>query len=289
MRRSASPSDPAGRRVAVVLCSRDRLGPPARQLHGQPVRGDRAHAGRGADRLRGRPGRDPHGPAPPGDRRRRGRSVSPRRTRGVGRLDRARSRGGPDALGRRHAGAARRRLGVGGCAPGREASTSSGWRPTFAGGARRKVSIAFADTNFGDRMGWLEVRSRAPTARRSSISSVPPEQRVTACASYPQDLLASPLDVHRATAAFQPGVAAPMAGGSERADGDPVATDVTGGAFALWSDGPGRSCWWPCSLAFGFGALHALGPGHGKTLMAAYLVGPAAGPVTRSRSGARWP
>jgi ABC-type nickel/cobalt efflux system permease component RcnA len=26
-------------------------------------------------------------------------------------------------------------------------------------------------------------------------------------------------------------------------------------------------------LAFGFGALHALGPGHGKTLMAAYLVG----------------
>ena len=26
-------------------------------------------------------------------------------------------------------------------------------------------------------------------------------------------------------------------------------------------------------LAFGFGAIHALGPGHGKTLMAAYLVG----------------
>ncbi|HKN80025.1 MAG TPA: hypothetical protein VJZ98_01685, partial [Actinomycetota bacterium] len=26
-------------------------------------------------------------------------------------------------------------------------------------------------------------------------------------------------------------------------------------------------------LAFGFAALHALGPGHGKTLMAAYLVG----------------
>ena len=27
------------------------------------------------------------------------------------------------------------------------------------------------------------------------------------------------------------------------------------------------------ALAFAFGALHALGPGHGKTLMAAYLVG----------------
>ena len=26
-------------------------------------------------------------------------------------------------------------------------------------------------------------------------------------------------------------------------------------------------------LAMAFGALHALGPGHGKTLMAAYLVG----------------
>jgi ABC-type nickel/cobalt efflux system permease component RcnA len=30
-------------------------------------------------------------------------------------------------------------------------------------------------------------------------------------------------------------------------------------------------------LSFGFGALHALGPGHGKTLMAAYLVGSGGG------------
>ena len=27
------------------------------------------------------------------------------------------------------------------------------------------------------------------------------------------------------------------------------------------------------AIAFGFGAVHAVGPGHGKTLMAAYLVG----------------
>ena len=36
---------------------------------------------------------------------------------------------------------------------------------------------------------------------------------------------------------------------------------------------PGRGLWILLCLAFGFGAAHALTPGHGKTLVAAYLVG----------------
>src|SRR5262249_16226077 len=36
---------------------------------------------------------------------------------------------------------------------------------------------------------------------------------------------------------------------------------------------PGRGLWVLLVLAAGFGAVHALTPGHGKTLVAAYLVG----------------
>ena len=48
---------------------------------------------------------------------------------------------------------------------------------------------------------------------------------------------------------------------------------MTGGAFAGLVGRTGPFMLVALLLAFGFGALHALGPGHGKTLMAAYLVG----------------
>ena len=62
----------------------------------------------------------------------------------------------------------------------------------------------------------------------------------------------------------------PVAGGSAQRPG------ITGGAFARLATWTGLSV--PALLlalllAMGFGAVHALLPGHGKTIMAAYLVG----------------
>jgi len=48
---------------------------------------------------------------------------------------------------------------------------------------------------------------------------------------------------------------------------------VSGGSFAGLVDQTGPLMLVAFLLAMAFGALHALGPGHGKTLMAAYLVG----------------
>jgi ABC-type nickel/cobalt efflux system permease component RcnA len=51
---------------------------------------------------------------------------------------------------------------------------------------------------------------------------------------------------------------------------------VTGGSFARLATWSGVSVWvflLAMALAMGFGAVHALLPGHGKTIMAAYLVG----------------
>ena len=80
-----------------------------------------------------------------------------------------------------------------------------------------------------------------------------------------------------------------MAGGSERAEPTSSRPDVTGGAFAGLVGRTGPFMLVALLLAFGFGALHALGPGHGKTLMAAYLVGAGGRARHAVAVGARWP
>ena len=82
--------------------------------------------------------------------------------------------------------------------------------------------------------------------------------------TYPEDLLESPSDVRSASFAVQPG-----AGSVEAPDG------ARGGGEAD-SHAPqiGESIFIVLLLsAFAWGALHALSPGHGKAMVAAYLVG----------------
>ena len=92
---------------------------------------------------------------------------------------------------------------------------------------------------------------------------------------YPAALLSSPLHVTRAWVSFRPG----QSGGAPGLPTDPAEgarPGVTGGSFARLATWSGLSL--PALavamvLALGFGAVHALLPGHGKTIMAAYLVG----------------
>jgi ABC-type nickel/cobalt efflux system permease component RcnA len=94
--------------------------------------------------------------------------------------------------------------------------------------------------------------------------------------TYPQDLLSSPLRVVRATVSFGAGAGgsfgtepAPAIAGTEERSG------TSAGAFAALATGALTPAAVGLALVFalGFGALHAMGPGHGKTIMAAYLVG----------------
>jgi len=90
---------------------------------------------------------------------------------------------------------------------------------------------------------------------------------------YPDDLLASPLDVRSASLSFVPGAAAakPLLPGTGIA-----ALDRTRSAFADLASGAELT---PAFILFALGvasvlgAAHALQPGHGKTIVAAYLVG----------------
>ena len=143
---------------------------------------------------------------------------------------------------------------------------------TFAGPVASTGELAFADANFADRIGWAEVTAAGADGAAVAGSSVPARSVSNALLSYPQDLLSSPLDVHEATLSFHPGTSA-AAASTNGALANGSRPDVTGGAFAGLVGRTGPFMLVALLLAFGFGALHALGPGHGKTLMSAYLVG----------------
>jgi ABC-type nickel/cobalt efflux system permease component RcnA len=144
---------------------------------------------------------------------------------------------------------------------------------TFAGPVASSGELAFADANFADRIGWSEVTAAGTDGTAVARSSVPARSVSNALLSYPLDLLASPLDVHEAALSFHPGSGAPAAAAAGGVEANASRPDVTGGAFAGLVGRTGPFMLVALLLAFGFGALHALGPGHGKTLMAAYLVG----------------
>ena len=145
----------------------------------------------------------------------------------------------------------------------------------FAGTVARSGALAFADDTYADHIGWHEVTAVGARGAVLDRSDVPTRTISDALLHYPTNLLASPLHVTTAHLAFEPGAsgAAPgLPGGPDRG----ARPGITGGAFAKLATWTGLSV--PALLlalllAAGFGAAHALLPGHGKTLIAAYLVG----------------
>jgi ABC-type nickel/cobalt efflux system permease component RcnA len=106
-------------------------------------------------------------------------------------------------------------------------------------------------------------------------SSVPARSVSDGLLHYPRNLLSSPLHVTSARVAFGPGRSG-AAPALPRGPSNGPRPAVSGGAFARLATWSGLSL--PALilafvLALGFGAVHALLPGHGKTIMAAYLVG----------------
>jgi nickel/cobalt exporter len=139
----------------------------------------------------------------------------------------------------------------------------------------RTGRVDYRDANYQGRIGWKEITARAEPGLALLDSSVPTTSVSDTLLAYPVNMLASPLDVTSATFSFRPGTGtagSSAASAARTISGAPIAS---GGSFA------GLVGWrltplilvGSLVLAFGFGAVHALGPGHGKTITAAYLVG----------------
>jgi nickel/cobalt transporter (NicO) family protein len=193
-----------------------------------------------------------------------------------------------EVLGRKRA-EVQRRLGLvvdGRRVPLRPAGRAALTHPQGAGGLRttrlelplrvmvsapRRVELR--DGTFPGRVGWHAVVPRAgrDTAVRSDVPAVDPTGGLR---HYPTDALSSPADVRTATLAVAPGAGTLDAPDGRRAagGGDGGREDVLSRAFSDAAAGEGVLVLLLLT-AFAWGALHALSPGHGKAMVAAYLVG----------------
>ncbi len=157
------------------------------------------------------------------------------------------------------------------------------------------LSLHYRDSNFPDRAGWKEIIALARPGAALVKSSIPAQDRSSELSNYPTDLLHSPPQLIEADLAFRaapPGIfttpecvrRASSTGwltmGSDEAvagvrlkanrQGTPrntftelIKSNRVDLAFVLTA----------AFIAAVLGGLHALEPGHGKTLVAAYLVG----------------
>ena len=143
------------------------------------------------------------------------------------------------------------------------------------------INATLTETTFEGVQGWHEVVIRAGSGVTLIDSSVPDTDVTNELTVYPEDMLLTPLSVREATFAYRidepsatsapatepPATAAP----SEGPAAGPRPTDpmvaLLGNRLDLLSSFVGLL------LATFLGAVHALTPGHGKTLVAAYLVG----------------
>jgi len=154
-------------------------------------------------------------------------------------------------------------------------------------------AVHYRDDNFAGRAGWKEIVVTADPAIRLTASSVPATDRSGQLSNYPTDLLNSPPQDVEASFSFLPPVVISEKRLAEDhpkpvvvvpappASPQPMALSANRqtpprNRFTELVTGRNMSFWFlftAALIAAGLGALHALEPGHGKTIVAAYLVG----------------
>ena len=147
-----------------------------------------------------------------------------------------------------------------------------------------RSTVTFEDVSYPDRIGWREIVATGDgvSIDAGELPATSPSARLTA---YPTELLTRPLDTSSATIVVSPAPGTGSASPSPRNDGQGGGPDPGGpGEVPGGIGGDLPAVFRSADLtlvvallsvvtAFGLGVAHALTPGHGKTLMAAYLVG----------------
>jgi nickel/cobalt transporter (NicO) family protein len=137
-----------------------------------------------------------------------------------------------------------------------------------------ETRLEYEDANYPEQLGWKEIIAYGTGGQGVAGADVPSDSNSDALRSYPRDLLSSPPDVTTATVDVSPG-AEPAATSDREYAAGAGSGDPLGEAFSslIERDLSAPFLLFAALLAIAAGGLHALGPGHGKTVMAAYLVG----------------
>lgn len=143
------------------------------------------------------------------------------------------------------------------------------------------MQISFNDANDLDRLGWREIVVKAGDGVRISNANVSDADVSNELRDYPQDLLNQPL--RETSAAFELAIGSGAWHVDARAGvaPSPINTAARDSQFASlinYRDLTPSLIAISLLTALGLGALHALEPGHGKGLAAAYLIGTRATP-----------
>jgi nickel/cobalt exporter len=140
-------------------------------------------------------------------------------------------------------------------------------------------AVRYRDANYTGRIGWKEITVRPSSGARVHSSSVPSKSISSELLAYPKDLLQSPLDVVSAQLSVEPGsergsapVLLPRNVLEQRVGVRAVADGGFASLIARDRLSPGFIAL-SILIAMFWGAAHALSPGHGKSIVAAYLVG----------------
>jgi nickel/cobalt transporter (NicO) family protein len=138
----------------------------------------------------------------------------------------------------------------------------------------RTYSAQFSDDTFSGRLGWQEIVIRHAPGVVLSASTAATHDVSHMLRHYPKGMLSTPLEVHQASFAFHPGTGPSIDVRANPSGG--VDSSVTLGGFTSLVQqrqlSPGFILL-AIVIAMFWGAVHALSPGHGKSLVGAYLVG----------------
>jgi nickel/cobalt transporter (NicO) family protein len=152
----------------------------------------------------------------------------------------------------------------------------------LAGADAKYYTLHYRDENYSGRAGWKEVIAIGAPATILLKSSVPARDRSAELSNYPTDLLHTPPQTLTANLSFNPLIIS----GNDHGKPDSFAAGVMN--LAANQQRTPRSAFTELvtskrtDLAFvlmaavvaaTLGGFHAFEPGHGKTLVAAYLVG----------------
>jgi len=143
----------------------------------------------------------------------------------------------------------------------------------IAGGG--PFTATFSDDTYGNRVGWKEVVMRAAPGAVLTQSSAATHDVSDMLRHYPSGMLSTPLDVRTATFGYRYGTGTSVSVGAPGGSGG-ESVAVSGGAFTDLVTHRNLGLGFilaAIGIAMFWGAVHALSPGHGKSIVAAYLVG----------------
>ena len=136
----------------------------------------------------------------------------------------------------------------------------------------KATNISFTDNSYSERLGWREIVVTGDgVGLQGEFASTSPSQRLTV---YPTDMLSSPLDQREISFNVDLNSASVPSQGSMQQNftvnttrQDAFTQLITLEKFTL------PTLLFALGISFVWGAMHAMTPGHGKTIVGAYLVG----------------